>query len=311
MRTPTAFASLITSLIAALAATPAVAQTPAPSFDVVVLAQSVNEIHAPMVQGAKTWLTQLAKDSNFTLTWVETPEPFTDTYLSKYELILQLNYVPWSWSATAHRALEKYVEEGRGGWIGVHHALLFGRNVTPSNQALWDWFYKFMGEVNYRAYIASFVEATVRIEQASHPVNRGVPATFRVGKEEWYTWDRTPRPRVKVLANVDEDSYTPNSTVKMGGDHPVAWTNENAPYKARNLFLQVGHHPDHYKNEAYVTLMRNAILWAARTNTPVGLGPVTDRPAHARPALDWGTHFSIGSHVVDVAGRSLGVTRSR
>jgi type 1 glutamine amidotransferase len=63
-----------------------------------------------------------------------------------------------------------------------------------------------------------------------------------------------------VLANVDEDSYDPPSDIKMG-DHPVIWTNEDVA--ARNLYIFMGHHPNLFENEAYVTLLRNAIFWTA------------------------------------------------
>jgi hypothetical protein len=33
--------------------------------------------------------------------------------------------------------------------------------------------------------------------------------------------------------------------------------------KARNVYILMGHHPSLFKNDAYQTLFRNAILWAA------------------------------------------------
>ena len=59
--------------------------------------------------------------------------------------------------------------------------------------------------------------------------------------DEWYTYDKSPRPNVRVLANVDEFTYTPASDVKMG-DHPVVWVNEKV--KARNVYFQMGAQPE-------------------------------------------------------------------
>jgi type 1 glutamine amidotransferase len=81
-----------------------------------------------------------------------------------------------------------------------------------------------------------------------------------VTTDEWYTWDKSPRPNVQVLANVDENSYMPQSNVKMG-DHPVVWT-PNSAYKGKNLYIFVGHHPNLFQNTAYMTLLKNAIFWA-------------------------------------------------
>jgi len=79
-------------------------------------------------------------------------------------------------------------------------------------------------------------------------------------KDEWYTWDKNPRPNLHVLANVDENSYMPPSNVKMG-DHPVIWSNE--AYKGRNAYIMIGHDKTLFENDAYMTLLRNAIFWAA------------------------------------------------
>jgi uncharacterized protein len=214
------------------------------------------EIHAPFVQAAKTWL---AGETNLKVTHVENPNTLTDELLAKYDLVLQLNYTPYRWNKTAQAAFEKYIGEGHGGWVGMHHAGLYGPAVTPESEELWTWYYDFLGKINYQNYIASFASATVHIEDAAHPLFKDVPATFQVTTDEWYIWDKSPRPNVKVLANVDEASYQPSSNIKMG-DHPVIWTNPN--YAGKNVYIFVGHHPNLFENTAYVKLLRNAIWWA-------------------------------------------------
>jgi uncharacterized protein len=92
---------------------------------------------------------------------------------------------------------------------------------------------------------------------------KGVPESFTVSKEEWYTYDHSPRPRVHVLASVDESTYSDPSAVRMG-DHPVIWTNERVA--ARNVYIFMGHGPWLFENSAYTTILRNAILWAAQKN---------------------------------------------
>ena len=63
-----------------------------------------------------------------------------------------------------------------------------------------------------------------------------------------------------VLANVDENSYAPARSLKMG-DHPVIWTNPH--YKARNVYFQFGHKADLFQNSAFTTMFLNAIRWAS------------------------------------------------
>jgi type 1 glutamine amidotransferase len=89
---------------------------------------------------------------------------------------------------------------------------------------------------------------------------KNLPPQFTIKKEEWYTWDKSPRSTVHVLASVDESSYVPNSEIKMG-DHPVVWTNEHS--RARNIYIFMGHGPDLLENKFYTTLLTNAIFWAA------------------------------------------------
>ena len=49
--------------------------------------------------------------------------------------------------------------------------------------------------------------------------------------------------------------------IKMGGDHPVIWSNPN--FKARNVYIFMGHHGGLFDNSNFVQLFRNAIFWGA------------------------------------------------
>ncbi len=89
---------------------------------------------------------------------------------------------------------------------------------------------------------------------------KGVSPSFIVEKEEFYTYEHSPRPNVYVLASVEESTYVPDSDIKMG-DHPVIWTNPN--YKARNIYIFMGHSPILFQSIDYTTLFKNAIFWAA------------------------------------------------
>ena len=177
--------------------------------------------------------------------------------MAKYNLFIQLNYPPYNWTDTAKAAFIKYIEQGKGGWIGFHHATLLGEF---DGFAMWPWFHDFMGGVRFKDYIATFVTGTVTVEDPRHPTMKNIPSPFVVEDEEWYTYDITPRPNVHVLASVDEKTYTPSTAIKMG-DHPVIWTNER--YKARNIYIFMGHHPELFGNQAFTLIFRNSIFWAA------------------------------------------------
>ena len=117
-----------------------------------------------------------------------------------------------------------------------------------------------MGDIRFTQYIPTFATGTVHVEAPDHPALRGLPESFVIENEEWYTWSRSPRPNVHVLASVDESTYSPDTPIKMG-DHPVVWSNENV--KARNIYIFMGHHPELFENKVFILLFHNAILWAS------------------------------------------------
>jgi type 1 glutamine amidotransferase len=66
---------------------------------------------------------------------------------------------------------------------------------------------------------------------------------------------------VRVIASVDESTYSPDSKIKMG-DHPVIWS--NAKMASKNVYIFMGHSPDLFNNALYTKLFKNAIFWAAQ-----------------------------------------------
>lgn len=212
--------------------------------------------HIAYSRAAKIWLDSLAAKNHFTIDYIDKTDSVTEEYLSGYQLIIQLDYVPYAWKPAAAAAFEKYIKEGKGGWIGFHHATLLGEF---DGYKIWPWFSDFMGGIRYKNYIPGFAAATVNMEKKNHPVMKDVPASFRIAKEEWYIYDKSPRPNVDVIASVDETTYVPDSEIKMG-DHPVIWSNPKI--KAKNVYIFMGHSPVLFEDEVYKTIFKNTIFWA-------------------------------------------------
>lgn len=231
-------------------------QTKKPQFRVLAMAEPGGH-HIEYSKRAQVWLDSLAAKENFSIDYIDKTDPINDAYLVKYQLIIQLDYVPYAWKPEASAAFEKYINEGKGGWIGFHHATLLGEF---DGYKIWPWFSDFMGGIRYKNYIGDFAAGTVVVEKKNHPVMKGVPASFLVKKEEWYIYDKSPRPNVDVIASVDESTYSPDSKVKMG-DHPVIWSNPKM--KAKNIYIFMGHSPVLFESDVYKTIFKNAIFWAA------------------------------------------------
>ncbi len=230
---------------------------PAPKFNVIALAEA-HSIHRPFVEAAKIWLQKQASENDFSVDYIENTDKIDDAFLSRYQLFIQLDYPPYGWTPNAVAAFTRYIEEGRGGWIGFHHATLLGEF---DGYPMWPWFSQFMGGIRFIDYIPKFATATVVVEDRSHPVMKNVGPSFVIENEEWYTYDKSPRANVHVLAHVDESTYSPDTRTKMG-DHPVIWTNEHM--KSRNVYIFMGHHAELFQNSAFTTIFHNSILWAAQ-----------------------------------------------
>jgi YVTN family beta-propeller protein len=230
----------------------------APRFRVIALAERVAGDHQKFVDAATLYLNRLAAENGFAVDYITGTEPINEDFLAQYKLFIQLNYPPYRWAPAAKKAFVDYITQGKGGWIGFHHATLLGEFDGYSMD---PWFSEFLGGIRFVNYLPAFAKATVKIEDPSSPLAKGLPPSFVIDKEEWYTWSKSPRPNVHVLATVDESSYVPDTTIKMGGDHPVVWSNSH--YKARNVYIFMGHHGGLFDNPYFVQLFRNAVFWGA------------------------------------------------
>ncbi len=229
----------------------------APRFRVLALYENGGH-HVAFSARARVWLDQLAADSNFRVDYITNTDSIYETFLARYQVFLQLDYAPYAWKPAAVAAFQRYISLGTGGWIGLHHASLLGEF---DGYPMWSWFSTFMGGIRWKDYIARFASATVHVEDHGHPVMKGIPDSFVVRKEEWYTWDKSPRlGGAQVLADVDEASYRPDTSIKMG-DHPVIWCNPSV--RARNVYIFMGHDPILFDDTVYTHILRNAIFWTA------------------------------------------------
>ena len=213
--------------------------------------------HARFDTAAKAWLNKLAADSNFTIDYISDTKMIDTNFLKQYQLFIQLDYPPYPWEKEAQDAFRDYIEKGKGGWIGFHHPALLG---VFDGYPMWQWYSEFMGNIVFKVNIPGGTAALLHVEDKNHPVMKDVPASF-ITKDEWYIYNQSPRPNVHVLASIDESTYKPGKSEKMG-DHPVIWINERV--KAKNVYIAMGHFPALFKDTAYTTLFRNAIFWAAK-----------------------------------------------
>jgi len=225
-----------------------------PRFRVLVLAEN-DQYHTPMAIAGRAWIEKMGADSSFAVDTIANLDSISTSFLAKYQVFVQLNWWAFRWTKDKETAFEAYINSNRG-WIGIHAACLCHATLEAGEDN-WTWYRTLIGGINFVQHPA-FQNATVIVEDRTHPVTRGLPATFS-RSDEWYEFDKDPRPNVHVLMRVDETSYTP-ITRAPGGDHPEIWTNENYH---RVLVCAMGHSPDEFTDPNFQTFLRNAIMWTA------------------------------------------------
>jgi uncharacterized protein len=225
------------------------AQTNSPRFRVIAFYTGKSDkAHISFVGEANRWFPAMAADHGFgydsTTNWANlNPEN-----LAKYQVVLFLDTRP---DTPAQReAFEAYMRNG-GAWMGFHFA---GFALTPSQfPQNWDWYHnEFLGAGSYAGNTWRPTSAILKVEDAEHPVMKGLPETFKASPNEWYKWTsdlRTNRD-IKILASIDPATFPLGTGPKPheiwhSGYYPVVWTNQ----KYRMIYVNMGHNDIDYVNK--------------------------------------------------------------
>ncbi len=222
-------------------------------FKVLVVASKAKD-HQRMIISAEPFFKHLAAENRFTVDFTEDADTINDQNLAQYQVFVMLHLAPFDMTPSQQQALQRFIENGKG-WVGIHAAGLTGKEFLGPHTTYWQWFEEFMGSVTYSPH-PKYQEATLVIEDREHPATKNLPAHFNIS-DEWYEFHGNPRAKTRILCTVDEATYNQN---KPMGDHPMVWVNENYH---RSIYICVGHDPSALKNQDYVTLLRDSILWAA------------------------------------------------
>lgn len=215
--------------------------------------------HRDGIRGGQVALAEISRSNGWAVFETENGAVFNRDDLQNVEAVVFLNATGDMLSREQQHAFQDWLEQG-GGWLGIHAA-------GDGSHAEWDWYMEHLIGAEFIAHIMGpqFQEATVVTENPDHPVNHGLPAQWQ-HNEEWYSWKNSPRDRgFKVLATVDETSYTPvqkfmNSEVDLRmGDHPVVWYNCVA--RGRAVYSAMGHSAEAFESVHYRRLLESSLNW--------------------------------------------------
>jgi uncharacterized protein len=196
--------------------------------------------HVSFARDANVWFAALARERGFQYEATDDWSRLNDAELARQDVVIFFDARP---DVPAQRAtFQKYMEDG-GAFLGFHFA---GFALTPSKYPLdWDWYHEsLLGAGAYASNTWRPTSATLRVDDATHPVTRGLPTTFASAPNEWYRWQRDLRkaPDIKVLLSIDPSSFPLGTGPKPheiwhAGDYPVVWTST----RYRMVYVNMGH----------------------------------------------------------------------
>ncbi|MER5457673.1 lectin [Micromonospora sp. NPDC002389] len=240
-------AGLATAVLAVLACTaPATPASAADApYDVLVFSKTAGFRHDSIAVGTQA-IRDLGAANSFTVTATEDAAAFTTGNLAQYEAVVFLNTTGDVLNATQQTAFESYINAG-GGFVGVHAA--------ADTEYGWSFYGNLVGAY-FRSHPA-IQQATVRVEDRGHAATAHLPQNW-VRTDEWYDFQTNARSGARVLANLNESTY---SGGVMGADHPIAWC--KTVNSGRSFYTGGGHTQATYAEPAFRAHLLGGIRYAA------------------------------------------------
>lgn len=168
---------------------------------------------------------------------------FTAANLARYRVVVFASTTGDVLDADQQRALEGFIRNG-GGFIGVHAA--------ADTEYEWPWYGELVGAY-FKAHPPGLQDTLVQPERNGRATGTAWPI-----RDELYNYRDNPRPRVQVVASVDERRYHGGS---MGDDHPITWC--HAFDGGRSWYTGLGHDEAVYRDPNFLAQLRQGLCYAA------------------------------------------------
>jgi type 1 glutamine amidotransferase len=210
-----------------------------------VYTQTAGYRHASIPK-ALSAIRRLGRERGFAVDATEDPMRIRPDTLEDFGAVAFVNTSGNVLDFEGREALQAFVQAG-GGFAGVHAACDTGYD--------WPWYGALAGAW-FQSHPLRLQNAIVRIEDGTHPSTEGLPASWKRW-DEWYDYGANPRGKVRVLAALDESTY---SGGKMGQDHPIIWCHENLG--GRSWYTGLGHTAACFSDPLYLSHLGGGLRWA-------------------------------------------------
>lgn len=214
-------------------------------FKVLIFCKTSGYHHGIIPQGIAE-IAKLGVQNGFDVDATEDSTVFTDENLKQYKVIIFNNTTGNIFGPAQEAAFEKYIRSG-GGWVGIHAA--------TDTEYDWKWFDDLLGGAHFKTHPKQ-QKATVIVEDKKHPASEMLPDKWEI-TDELYSFRQSPRAKVKVLASLDENTYTGGGM----GDHPIIWYSNFDG--GRVFYTGLGHTKEVFTSPLYLKSLLGGILWAA------------------------------------------------
>ncbi len=180
---------------------------------------------------------------------------FRPESLARFDVVIGNNTTGDNWTDAQKTAFVDWIEGG-GSFVGIHGA-------AGTRFRYWDWYTDVLlggGRFIGHPMNPQFREATVHVEDPSHPIVSHLGTSFQ-HVDEWYSFEASARAAGShVLATLDESTYGPGVENQMGEDHPIIWI--ACPGEGRTFYSALGHRSESYADAGLARMIEEAILWA-------------------------------------------------
>ncbi len=213
--------------------------------------------HEQAIPACERSVREIAARRGWQLVATENAAVFDTALLQRFRVLVSNNATGDNWSAPQRKAFQRWIEQG-GGFVGVHGA-------AGTRYRFWDWYTDELlrGRFIGHPVFPQLQRARVVIEDPAHPATSALGTSFE-HEDEWYSFEQSARgPGVRVLASLDESSYTPRELWRKiaMGDHPIVWS--HCLGRGRAFYSALGHTAETYARPEHARMLEGAIAWAA------------------------------------------------
>lgn len=194
------------------------------------------------IETAHEALKKSAAQHGFLVDISENADDFTESNLSRYDVVVFLNTTGEIFDDEQRNAFKAYINNG-GAFAGVHSA-----TDTENN---WPWYNRLVGA--WFANHPQIQQAVIEVLDPHHPSTQMLPERWE-RTDEWYNF-RDFNENVTVLMKLDTNTFEGSD---HPGDHPIAWYHEFDG--GRIFYTALGHTIESYSEDLFMQHLWGGIL---------------------------------------------------